>query len=126
MSSDMTIPQVYIVPDNGAEYTPVVGTPYMESFLMQAGIQDMSIAFDEITNTKFIYQISISYPKNTQTADINAQANNVLERYKRGTVLNTATDKIRILKSGDVVPLPDTDTHISKAISIEVDVTENI
>lgn len=123
MANDMAIPAVYIVKEN-TSYTPTEGTPYITLFMMLSYVEDLSIAFDDKTDSRFIFQITLHYPLNISTDEINIETNYILERYKRGTVLTTATDKIRILKTPDFQDLGRQDERNVRAISVIVDVTE--
>lgn len=123
MATDMAIPAVYIVTEN-TSYSPTDGVPYITLFLMHSYTNDISIAFDDKTDNRFIYQITLHYPLNIKTDEINLETNYILERFKRGTVLTTATDVLRILTTPNFQDLGRQNERNVRAISVTVDATE--
>ena len=123
MATDMAIPAVYIVTEN-TSYTPTEGVPYITLFMMHSYTNDISIAFDDKTDNRFIFQITLHYPLNIKTDEVNIETNYILERFKRGLVLDTATDRLRILSTPSFQDLGRQDDRNTRAISVTVDATE--
>ena len=123
MATDMVIDPIHIVDENSA-YTPEVGTPYQQIHLLPIDIEDISLAFDDKTNSRFLFQITLKYPKTIKSDELELQLGYIQERFKRGLVLNINNTTIRILRSVEYANLGEVDERYTYAISVYVDATE--
>lgn len=80
----------------GEAYSPNVGTPWMEAFLLPATPQNRTMGAQGVVLEQGIFQVTVRYPTDTGTKDITTQAEAIRSHFPRGTSLSAGTETVVI------------------------------
>jgi hypothetical protein len=91
----------------GKAYQPTNGTPFVEDTLSVIGATPRAVGSIEHT---MLYVLSLKYPANKGTADIEAMAGKILDAFKVGTKLTYGSSTVLCYKAerrGSIVQEPE-------------------
>lgn len=102
----------------GFKYEPTKGTPYQEVSLLSGDVLD--VGFDNIQVGNHILQVSLLYPSNDGTYDVEEKAKEIQSHFKKGTELTHGAIKVCIKSTPTIVNLGTIDDRIIRVVSINI------
>lgn len=114
----LTFPSLPSVAWENVPFTPTAGAVYLQPALMDGEPYQAEIGTNGQNVHNGIFQISIFAPAGHGTATINALRDNLVDYFKRGTVLTNSGVNVRISKAYPVALIQETDwIHIPVKIN---------
>lgn len=95
-------PALATVPENGS-YTPVVGTPYQQIFLLPAQPDNPTLG-EAYRREVGIFQVSLMYPQNVGPGTAQTRALAVQAHFPRGGVYSAGGVNVLILRTPNIHP----------------------
>lgn len=84
-------------------FTPVVGTPYQQVFLLPAAPENPSLGSSHRREVG-VFQVSLMYPQNAGPGAAQTRALAVQAHFPRGHVLTASTVNVLILRTPTIYP----------------------
>ena len=88
---------------DNVDFTPVVGEPYQEAFLLPASPDNSSMGQKHYREVG-LYQITLCYPKGTGAGAARARAELTKKHFKRGTTMENGGLKVIVIRTPTISP----------------------
>jgi len=102
----------------GDKFTPVNDVEYQSVHLLSGGVDDFTIAYEDSVKSSLILQITLNYPSQKGTYDVETKASQIVAHFNRGLVLEKNSVKVRVEKTPTIANLGVVGDREIRAVSI--------
>ncbi len=113
-----TLVDVLATEYEGVNFTPINDVPYQSCYVLRGHINDLGLGADCPTQDNGIFQVTLRFPTGSGSGGAETEALRIVERFKRGTLINKNDKQIRINHTPTLKNLGVLDDRLLVAVSI--------